>query len=237
MRQRMTLILRCLLLISTSLLSACASHVHRCNTDLYCEAKQDYARGMYHLAFNKVSYLAYRGDARAQYALGRMYYYGTGTAEDTQQGRMWIRVSASRNYPPAIEAISLIEDSDTPQYGELMPGKTTEIARVYSRNHANPRVNTTRRKTEPASVTSVHPKRFSQPKVSELQLPEAEFKLLPEPVFNPPVSPKTKTVSTSVRGPRRVAQKTYKALSKKRFAMRSSKIIQTRCFYSNGNLA
>lgn len=209
MRQRMTLILQCLLLLATALLSACASHTHRCHEDIYCEAKQYYERGLYHLAFNKVSFLAYRGDTRAQYALGRMYYYGTGTAEDTQQGRMWIRVAASKNYPPALEAISLIEDSDTPQYTEFEPKSIRKSSMRSSdnlRKRAVPIVNTPR-KTKTVTVSTVHPKTFSQPLVSEInQLPETELKVLPLPALKNPIRPKIKTVSQPHQLPVRVVQ-------------------------------
>jgi TPR repeat protein len=41
----------------------------------------------------------------AEYAVGYMYYYGYGVAQDTEMGRFWIKRSASRGYKPAQDAL------------------------------------------------------------------------------------------------------------------------------------
>lgn len=53
--------------------------------------------------------LACNGNVIAQYALGYMYYYGFGVAQDTDVGYFWIKRSADQGYPPAVKALGLVE--------------------------------------------------------------------------------------------------------------------------------
>ncbi len=46
--------------------------------------------------------------AEAEYAVGYMYYYGYGTAQDTEVGRFWIRRAAQHGYKPAEAALQTI---------------------------------------------------------------------------------------------------------------------------------
>jgi len=52
--------------------------------------------------------LACDGNPEAQYAMGYMYYYGYGVAQDTDVGYFWIKRSANQSYFPAISALNLI---------------------------------------------------------------------------------------------------------------------------------
>ena len=48
------------------------------------------------------------GNPKAQYAVGYMYYYGYGVAQDTDVGYFWIDKAARNHDPKAIEAEALI---------------------------------------------------------------------------------------------------------------------------------
>ena len=57
--------------------------------------------------------LAQRGDAKAQYIIGYMHYYGLGVETDTTIARQWIESSAAQGYDKAISALTLIVDAET----------------------------------------------------------------------------------------------------------------------------
>lgn len=95
-------------------LSLCLLGCVTANNATYPEAadlargKQYFERGYYKRAFAYLSNPAYAGDPQAAYAIGYMYYYGYGTAQNTQQGYIWIKRSADQGYPPAIQALNII---------------------------------------------------------------------------------------------------------------------------------
>lgn len=67
-----------------------------------------YAAGDYKPAFRQLLPLAADGKAEAQYAVGYMYYYGYGVAQDTESGLFWMTKSATQNYAPAISALGML---------------------------------------------------------------------------------------------------------------------------------
>lgn len=52
--------------------------------------------------------LACDGHPQAQYAVGYMYYYGYGVAQDTDVGHFWIERAANKNFVPAAKALEVI---------------------------------------------------------------------------------------------------------------------------------
>lgn len=64
--------------------------------------------GYYKRAMDELLPLACDGNAEAQYAVGYMYYYGYGVAQDTDVGYFWIKRSANQHYAPAIKALDMI---------------------------------------------------------------------------------------------------------------------------------
>ena len=73
------------------------------------QGKRFFQAGYYRQALNELLPLAADGNAEAQYAVGYMYYYGYGVAQDTDVGYFWICRSARQGYRPAQEAIRLME--------------------------------------------------------------------------------------------------------------------------------
>lgn len=68
--------------------------------------------GDFRAAFHQLLPLAVKGNPEAQYAVGYMYYYGYGVAQDTECGLFWINLSASQHYLPAIQALNLVNHKD-----------------------------------------------------------------------------------------------------------------------------
>lgn len=81
-------------------------------TRSYLEGKRYFRTGYYKRAMHELLPLACDGNAEAQYAVGYMYYYGYGVAQDTDTGYFWIRRSADQGYQPAIQALPLIFKKD-----------------------------------------------------------------------------------------------------------------------------
>lgn len=73
------------------------------------QGKRFFTDGYYKRAMRVLLPLACDGSPEAQYAVGYMYYYGLGVAQDTEVGFFWISRAASRNFYPAIKALESIE--------------------------------------------------------------------------------------------------------------------------------
>lgn len=73
------------------------------------QGKRFFEEGFYKRALHELLPFAADGDPEAQYAVGYMYYYGYGAAQDTEVGYFWINRSARQGYEPAELASSLIE--------------------------------------------------------------------------------------------------------------------------------
>lgn len=88
-------------------LSACSSSLAT-YSELQ-EGKRNFEAGYYKKAMHDLLPLATNGDAEAQYAVGYMYYYGYGVAQDTDVGYFWIKRSAAQHFSPAITALDMID--------------------------------------------------------------------------------------------------------------------------------
>jgi TPR repeat protein len=100
-----------LMVVITLLLFACAAPIA-----IYSQLEQGkryIEAGYYKKAMQELLAPACDGSPEAQYAVGYMYYYGYGVAQDTDVGYFWIRRAANRGYPPALKAIALIRQQNS----------------------------------------------------------------------------------------------------------------------------
>ncbi len=88
------------------LLQSCASPKL---SEEYTEGKVNFEAGNYKRAFRVLLPLAAKGKVEAQYAVGYMYYYGYGTAQDNESGLFWMNKAAELHYLPAIHALNLLQ--------------------------------------------------------------------------------------------------------------------------------
>jgi TPR repeat protein len=97
-------LLACLLLCMT----ACAPHHSPAEMSEMAQGKRLFETGYYKRAMRDLLPLACDGNPEAQYAVGYMYYYGYGVAQDTEVGYFWIKRSADQHFPPAVKALGMI---------------------------------------------------------------------------------------------------------------------------------
>ena len=72
------------------------------------QGKRDFDGGFYKRAMRELLPIACNGIPDAQYAIGYMYYYGYGVAQDNDVGFFWINRAANKGFGPAIAARDLI---------------------------------------------------------------------------------------------------------------------------------
>jgi TPR repeat protein len=97
----------CLIIL---ILSACATTKNKVTDPFHlAQGKRDMETGYYKRAMQQLLGPACDGNAQAQYAVGYMYYYGYGVAQDTEVGYFWIKRSANQGNRAAIEALRLME--------------------------------------------------------------------------------------------------------------------------------
>lgn len=95
----------------TLMLTACATtHTSPATLSELQQGKRDFDAGYYKTAIHELMPLACDGNAEAQYAVGYMYYYGYGVAQDTDLGTFWIERSAHQGYQPAVLALKSISN-------------------------------------------------------------------------------------------------------------------------------
>jgi TPR repeat protein len=94
-----------LILFASIFLQACASPKMG---EEYEAGKMKFNAGNYRDSFHDLLPVAVCGNMQAQYAVGYMYYYGIGTAQDSESGLFWMKRSADQHYPPAANALGLI---------------------------------------------------------------------------------------------------------------------------------
>lgn len=100
-----------LLILISVLLTACTTLSPRGSEELQ-QGKTSYEAGEFKKALHELLPPAVAGNPKAQYAIGYMYYYGYGTAQDTEAGVFWMKKAADRNYRPAIKAMELINQQN-----------------------------------------------------------------------------------------------------------------------------
>ncbi len=94
------------LVVICCMLMSCASS--RLSQELQA-GKQSFESGSYKEAFHQLLPLAVNGKKEAQYAVGYMYYYGYGVAEDSESGIFWMTKAADQCYEPAVKALQIIQ--------------------------------------------------------------------------------------------------------------------------------
>ncbi|MGD8708966.1 MAG: SPOR domain-containing protein, partial [Ectothiorhodospiraceae bacterium] len=73
--------------------------------------REAWLAGNFKRALPDLEAAALAGEARAQYALGYMYYYGQGVEKDMDKALTWIRRAANHGDKHAVEALSRLADS------------------------------------------------------------------------------------------------------------------------------
>ena len=76
------------------------------------QGKRFFDAGYYKRAMQQLLPLACDGVPDAQYAVGYMYYYGLGVAQDTDVGYFWIRRAANQRYLTAIRALESMDNGN-----------------------------------------------------------------------------------------------------------------------------
>lgn len=80
------------------------------------QGKRDFQEGYYRSAMHNLLPVAVDGNAEGQYAVGYMYYYGYGVAQDTDVGYFWINRSARQGFLPATRALSMMPNENDPKH-------------------------------------------------------------------------------------------------------------------------
>jgi TPR repeat protein len=100
-----------ILVLLSLLLPACASQRDDYRLDV---GKRDFVNGIYKPAFHELLPLAMQGNTQAEYAVGYMYYYGYGVAQDTESGTVWMERAANQGNEAAQQALKLINTKPSP---------------------------------------------------------------------------------------------------------------------------
>lgn len=98
-----------LCLISFAVIGCAPHRVVPANYSYLQNGKRLFEAGYYRRAMHDLLPLACDGNAEAQYAVGYMYYYGYGVAQDTDVGYFWIKRSADQHYAPAMRALNMVK--------------------------------------------------------------------------------------------------------------------------------
>ena len=134
------LFLASLSLVGCSQLSRLAPHHHAqasqvssvCATNSYLKS--------HGCSVHLVKIKAEQGDADAQYALGYMYYYGSGIEQNKRLGAQWIKRSAIQGQVLAKQALSIISHHQQPVVvAQSLTANSHPEATVYLKNtHKSP---------------------------------------------------------------------------------------------------
>jgi TPR repeat protein len=92
--------------IALLLLQGCAS-VRM--SEQFEQGKRSFVDGEYKQALHELLPTAVYGNAKAQYAVGFIYYNGYGVPQDTESGIFWMTMSANQGYVPAKKALTAIQ--------------------------------------------------------------------------------------------------------------------------------
>jgi len=97
------------------------------NDALFSRAKTAFLNNEYKTTAILLEPLATKGNAKAQYTLGYLYYHGKGVKQDIKQAQNWFIKSADQDNPKAIRALALlkaaINKNETPK--KIIPVEKT----------------------------------------------------------------------------------------------------------------
>jgi TPR repeat protein len=96
----------------TLIITACATMPTTYVQSELAQSQRYFDEGYYKKAMQQLIPLACHGNAQAQYAIGYMYYYGLGVAQDTDVGYQWMKQAADQGYQPAKDAIASMVGTD-----------------------------------------------------------------------------------------------------------------------------
>lgn len=117
-----------IVLAALALLSAgCASMGSGGSAASLADARRAFLEQRYGEALPLLQSAARDGDARAQYAIGYMFYNGYGVEEDLDRAMTWIRRAANAGDPLAVEALGRIAQGLSRP--EVMPGQSAGDSR------------------------------------------------------------------------------------------------------------
>jgi uncharacterized protein len=97
-------------IISVIVLSAACLLLVSCSSPLN-QGKSAFQSGSYGEAYAKLLPLADKGNAKAQYAVGYMYYNGLGVKRDSQTAVDWFQRAAKNGSEPAKKSLKMIKHS------------------------------------------------------------------------------------------------------------------------------
>jgi septal ring-binding cell division protein DamX len=86
-------------------------------------AETAYLAGDYEEAQRILQPLAQQGDAKSQYVLGYMYYYGQGVETNTELAKEWIAKAAEQGHEKAAMAMARFEDAERKQEATAVAGE------------------------------------------------------------------------------------------------------------------
>ena len=98
--------------LSAVILSGCATSTtstpYQPAKPTMAQAQQAFAQHHFVEAQQALTILAIDGNAKAQYALGYLYFYGQGTARDLDLARGWFKKAAAQGYAKARTALEMM---------------------------------------------------------------------------------------------------------------------------------
>jgi TPR repeat protein len=89
----------------------CGTHKSNFVRPSLAEAKANFKKGKYTLAYRQLLPRAVKGNIDAQYAIGYMYLYGKGIDANEELAENWLRKAAVKGQP---QAIALMKRSRIP---------------------------------------------------------------------------------------------------------------------------
>ena len=98
-------------ILASSLLAGCASKA-TLQQRQYLKGQQAYLQRHYQQSVEYMVRLAEANDARAQYALGYMFYYGRGVPQDTLAAQNWIEEGTKQGLPKATIALHQFQQAN-----------------------------------------------------------------------------------------------------------------------------
>lgn len=93
--------------------------------------KRLFKDGFYKRSMEQLLPLAAEGNMEAQYAVGYMYYYGFGAAQDSASGAFWIQRAADQHFEPAVKALAIIHQNN--KYTPKKKSATTSAVPINNR--------------------------------------------------------------------------------------------------------
>lgn len=118
-----TLSIPLLILASSISLTACVTTSTQPGQGNFDVGKQNFINGDYFQAFKNLEPIAKAGNPEAQYAIGYMYFYGLGTAQDKAIAIQWMNAAAAQGNLHARQALQDIQQHAEFSSMQPFPGR------------------------------------------------------------------------------------------------------------------